>query len=87
MVKRLVSHYIMNALIIIYTLAISGHCADAMATTTKPLDLNDPSIIHNTQEEYDGLMKSYGFGSLRDTDRYEWPTEPPKKEIMPFQND
>ena len=77
----------MNALIIIYTLAISGHCADTMATTTKPLDLNDPSIIHTTQEEYDGLMKSYGFGSFRGTDRYEWPTEPPKKEIMPFQND
>ena len=58
----------MNALIIIYTLAISGHCADAMATTTKPLDLNDPSIIHTTQEEYDSLMKSYGIGSFRGTD-------------------
>ena len=68
-------------------LAICGQFADAMATTTKPLDLNDPDVIHTTQEDYDGLMKNYGFGSFRGTDRYEWPTEPPKKEIMPFQND
>ena len=66
---------------------ISGHCADAMATTTKPLDLNNSSIIHTTQEENEGLMKNYGFASFRDTDRCEWPTEPPKKEVMPFQND
>ena len=87
MERQLVYPYIMNALIIIYTLAISGRYADAMATTTKPLDLNDPSIIHTTQEEYDGLMKNFGFGSYRGTDKYEWPIEKPSKEIMPFQND